>query len=325
SNTGEGDGDNDDSGVLARMQEPLTNLEYLMMWDIGEQTATSDILSVFARCPNIRDLGLRAFKGDQKIDVIGRSIGKACVKIRALRYYSNNSAMVGTLPFRIMDALPPQQLEQFICHRFSPSASDRVSILALQRHSRTLREVVLNPSSCSARISISVVFEECTNLESLEISCSRVSGAFITLDDALERLWVFTKLSELSLSIGGCELPVEPGVQPYYARPHPIVFSDIETEHFVRLEELYRRIGQLKDLKDLTFTLVPLNEHGQLDQVAMDKHRSFPAMLSLGNVWSGRPRYLHYFARLSKLGNIRGSVNAGTEETKVTTGWMEAT
>ncbi|KAF9086509.1 hypothetical protein BGX23_008812, partial [Mortierella sp. AD031] len=147
---------------------------------------------------------------------------------------------------------------------------------------------------------------------------------FITLDDVLERPWAFSKLTHLSLGIGGCKLPVEPGTQLYYSRPHPIALSDPETKHFDRLEELHRRIGQHTDLEHLSLTLVPLDEHGLLDEPAIEERRLFSAMLSLGNVWSGRPRHLDHLAGLSKLKYVSGSVSEDTEEGKATIGWKEA-
>ncbi|KAG0197923.1 hypothetical protein BGX33_000238, partial [Mortierella sp. NVP41] len=165
-NTEENDGDSGDSDALARMQELLINLKTLMMmWDIGETTVTDDILLVFARCPNIKELGIHSSKETGGLATSESTLARRVPRFRHSGTFSYDSAMVGTLPFRIIDALSPQQFEQFACYGFSPSSSNPASILALRRHSRALRKVVLNPSSLPAKFPISVVFEECANLE----------------------------------------------------------------------------------------------------------------------------------------------------------------
>ncbi|KAG0271739.1 hypothetical protein BGZ97_011171, partial [Linnemannia gamsii] len=119
------------------------------------------------------------------------------------------------------------------------------------------------------------------------------TGLFATLFDVLERPWNTSKLVKLSLAISGCELPVESEEQqPYYDRSTPISLSKAETDHFARLEELYRRVGLLVELEYLNLEMVILDAEGRINTALMNKRRNFPAMLTFGDPKTGRPGYL---------------------------------
>jgi hypothetical protein len=148
---------------------------------------------------------------------------------------------------------------------------------------------------------------------------------YIALENVLQDSRNCTKLRRLAIAISGYEVPVEPGVQPYYDRPTPIVLSEAETEHFAELENLYRRIGALTNLLSLGLHMVKLNEQRQTVNLYFSPPISFPAMLNLSNAETGRPGFLHIFAGLTMLKTLRGLARANTEETRVTMGWTDAT
>lgn len=83
-----------------------------------------------------------------------------------------------------------------------------------------------------AKISISAVLRECSNLDTLHLPFSQYAGFYLTLDNALQYPWGCTGLTQLTITICGCELPSEPGVQPYYLRSVPITLTKVETQHF---------------------------------------------------------------------------------------------
>ncbi|KAF9144016.1 hypothetical protein BGX30_014105 [Mortierella sp. GBA39] len=283
---------------LARRQEPLSNLEMLELWDIGAQDSTSDVLSVFAHCPNIKELSIYSFAGFREVDVIGEYIGKMCPRIESLSYSSTEDSTANdSLPFRIMDALPAQQLRQVQFYGLLAEAmtlSDNFPRLA--RHFNTLQQLVLHRTGSISRISIVSVFRECNNLESLLIECRSRMGCFIELSDAIDGPWNCLKLKRLRLSISECGLPVEVGVKPYYSRPTPITLSADETRHFARLGSLYQRIGALTELRELDLRMV--TRIGQSYRgTRPGSEWVFHAMLSLGD--------------------------AEAEEAKVTIGWDE--
>ncbi|KAG0061635.1 hypothetical protein BGZ90_003469 [Linnemannia elongata] len=126
--------------------------------------------------------------------------------------------------------------------------------------------------------------------------------------NAMEYPWTCAKLTHLALGISGCEVPEEPGVEPYHRRPTPIILTADETRHFSRLEDLYRRIGALTALKESNMRMVLLlNDNGEVDIERMrDDRMAFPAMLSLPDPQTGMPGYLDLFSALSGLEVLRG-------------------
>ncbi|KAG0286027.1 hypothetical protein BGZ96_009814 [Linnemannia gamsii] len=111
-------------------------------------------------------------------------------------------------------------------------------------------------------------------------------------------------------------------------RSTPIVPSEIETQHFAQLENFYRRISALTNLKILELHMIKLDERGQAANSVSSPPTSFPAMLNLANAETGQPGFLHHLGGLTKLKTLRGLMQADAEETKVAMdgvkrhGWM---
>ncbi|KAF9135289.1 hypothetical protein BGW39_003714 [Mortierella sp. 14UC] len=275
--------------IESKKQEPLPSLEELSLWYFTEEVATDEILSIFARCPNIKNLEIPLLFDDCDHDAIGKFIGKVCPQLRSLCCGSTDegTAVDGPLALRIMEALPAQQLENM-----------------------TFYGMVLTDGTAS--ILLGPILEECVNLKVLDIPYNRYqkTGLYTTLADLLERPWNCTKLDTLTLSITGCELPVDPKSQPYYTRPAPIELSQVETDHFARLEEFYRRLGTLTKLEYLHLEMVTLDAESQM--VTTKTPKCFPALISLGDPKTGRPGYLRLLGNLTKLRHFRGSIKIRT-------------
>ncbi|KAF9134104.1 hypothetical protein BG015_003460 [Linnemannia schmuckeri] len=129
------------------------------------------------------------------------------------------------------------------------------------------------------------------------------------------------------VGLNGCKPPVDhdnSNCQPYYSRPAPIVLSEAGVQHFVRLERLYMQVGRLTQLRYLQLLMVKLDEDGQLEEGSMDAPMAFPALMTVGNVYQGRPGFLNHLAGLKNLEKPAGSVNMNVEETKATSEWREA-
>jgi hypothetical protein len=192
------DGNEEQSLLVPRRQEPLGNLEMLVLWGIGAQDSTSDVLSVFAHCPNIKQLSIVSLAGDREIDVIGEYIGRECPKIESLLFSSTGDSANDFLSFRIMDVLPVQQLKDV---RLDGLLSNMIALTAnlplLGRHFNTLQRIVLDRTGSIGRISIASVFKECNSLEDLHIECRKRSGAFMNLSDAVKEPWKCLKLRRL--------------------------------------------------------------------------------------------------------------------------------
>ncbi|KAG9062742.1 hypothetical protein KI688_005048 [Linnemannia hyalina] len=97
-----------------------------------------------------------------------------------------------------------------------------------------------------------------------------------------------------------------------------------ETQHFARLEELHRRIGGLKGLRELGLHMPSFNEAGEVDISCLDDPMLFPTMLNLEDARRGRPGFLQHLLGLKKLETLRGLVCVWSDETEVMMEWPEA-
>lgn len=326
---GEDDGEEEEEEEVAaeavpyvRRQGPLPNLEDLSFLPnhSSYRDSLTDIRSMFTHCPNIKTLSAWIQAGDATIETMGEFIASSCPKIENLIYGSYEGERHDAEAYRIMASLPAQQVTKVEFHGCPLKIIDPAFDAGIQQHSTTLREIRILDDNTPARFSASTILKECRNLEVLFVQYSHDSGNHITLDDALKSPWGCTKLQELAIAISGCELPNEPGVLPYYARQAPITLSETEAHHFSRLEELYRRIGTLTRIEHLDLTMATTHhDYNELSQ----NPTAFPALLSTGDTFTGRPGFLHHLSGLRKLNRLQGSVAAETDETKVTMGWPE--
>ncbi|KAK3831704.1 MAG: hypothetical protein JOS17DRAFT_126665 [Linnemannia elongata] len=302
------------AAVMERRQEPLVHLEELSFrgkrgyWWV----TTDDLAAMLAHCPNLKKLNAHFQIFDRAMDVedVARLIAKACPRIEVLVYGPDKEQNQMLLPLRIMGVLPAQQVVIFEL-RVGPSyINEPLMNMAIQRHSTTLRELRFQKNNdFISDISVSSILNECCNLEVLHMPCTRTGGFYVTLDDTLHHPWSCAKLTHLALGISGCEVPEEPGVEPYHHRPTPIILTTDETRHLSRLEDLYRRIGSLTALEELDLVMVPLDEDGEVDYAALEHDRmSFPAMLTLPDPQTGMPGYLDLFSEI-KLEVLQRSID----------------
>ncbi|KAG0279731.1 hypothetical protein BGZ95_000394 [Linnemannia exigua] len=114
--------------------------------------------------------------------------------------------------------------------------------------------------------------------------------------------------------------------RPYYARKTPIVLTAKEEEQFRLLEMFYRQLGALTQLKflclkaQLDTDFVEEGEDENEEPWLNYQRNSMPAMLSLGDVKTNRPGFLHLFSKWKKLKSLFGSVALDTAETRRTVG-----
>lgn len=321
-----------------RRQGLLDKLESLRLWEFDVRTTTLDILQVFAHCPNIKSLFLPPLAGLRDIDAIGEYVGKNCSKITTLKYRCGEFMEGHFLPFKIVEALPAQQLEEFEYHgcvRDPERLQDNLHLL--RRHFAVLRRVDIGQPDIAFAYKIPAAFilKECYGLEDLVIPYSR-RGYYVDLGDLIRQPWNCSRLKRLELCINGCELP-EPPIEltrltslrkPYYSRTSPIATWEDEVIQFVQLELFYRQIGKLTALQHLVLKMARLEERGRWLHLYQNSLYAFPALLSLPELEEGggsrRPAYLQHWAGLNDLRTLRGSFRADTEETKETTGWNEA-
>ncbi|KAG0373356.1 hypothetical protein BGX24_011812 [Mortierella sp. AD032] len=303
--------------------EPLVNLEELIVKASEEWASTPNIHSIFAHCPNLKKLKTPYIRRPRVSDAIGQYVGETCPKIESLIYDARQLEQYDSVPFRIMDTLPAQQVTHLEYKGFFLNIIDPGPDVAFQRHSTTLRSIRISNNSPLFWIKMSTILKDCVNLESLFILGQNRQGHYINLDDAIEHPWGCTRLTSLTLSISSCELPIDQNLPPYYFRQTPIRLTEAETLHFAQLEMLYLQIGKLIEVKHLNLSMVRHNLVDNDFHLVSDPTLWFPAMLSLGNTWTGRPGYLRHLSGLSKLETLCGSFRADSEEAMSTVDYPE--
>ncbi|KAF9094522.1 hypothetical protein BGX23_001968 [Mortierella sp. AD031] len=253
----------------------------------------ADIRSILAHFPNLKKLDVPAIRSRHDVNAVEEFLSKECSKVKALHYGSLRPKpnMYISLPFETMHSLPAQQLTDLTSEYHQDLCP--YHLLVPQPGEPYYQQTWPGKRHC------------------------------IALEDVLESPWRCIKLRRLGLSISGCELPVEPGLRPYYSRPAPITLTEAETQHFAQLERLYRQIGLLTELRSFELNMVKLDGEGVFDRTSWNKATLFPGMLSLDDTRAGRPGYLGHLSGLKKLESLAGSVRADTVEGRATMEWKE--
>lgn len=316
------DRDLDSLPEIPRRALPLINLSYLNPWDMLSDTTLDDICAFFSCCPNIDQLEIPQVHRRKDEDVIAKIIVGDCPKITALSYHAHGFGGDGdfdhTIMFRILDHMPAQKARKIsfssIEYLLDPSLATR----AFQRHSDSLRSLRLSGAFDLPSKTLKAIFQECRGLEELYFHSNyRTMECYIALEDAVSGKWVCSRIRHLEITIGFKKLTAGPKDLPYYKRESPLVLSVEEAEQFDMLEEVYRRLGALRELEYADIRACAPGNNG------FDK-KAFPAMLNLGDPTSNRPGYLDLLKGWTKLQWLRGSVRVNTDETKVIVGERES-
>ncbi|KAG0376950.1 hypothetical protein BGX24_006957 [Mortierella sp. AD032] len=232
-----------------------------------------------------------------------------------------------------------------------------------RRHSTTFRSIELSPCWGIRSSTLRTILCECRALEEfVVIQAETHNHCGIDLADAVAAPWACTNLERLFLvvnildcnefsspsatmtaaetTISGQKKEVDNTVngdrvevmstepwRPYYARKAPIVLTAKEEEQFRLLEMFYRQLGALTQLEFLCLkakldTDFTVEEEEEEPWLTYQRH-SMPAMLSLGDVTTNRPGFLHLFSKWKRLKSLFGSVALDTAETLRTVGLTE--
>ncbi|KAF9156773.1 hypothetical protein BG015_001637, partial [Linnemannia schmuckeri] len=316
--------DTDDSGSdrdmdglpeIFQRASPLVSLSYLNPWDIEYDTTLEDISAFFSYCPNIDQLELSQTYTREDLDAVARTILNTCPKITTLSYnaFTCDSFSDNTFMFRILEHMPEHQVRKIIFSSAKYPLDPFLARRAFQRHSDSLRSLHLERALEIPSKSFQAIFQECRGLEELYIHwINRYTECYFALSDAVSGEWVCSKMRRLEIIVEVLEPTDGPEQLPYYDRDSPLVLSKDEFVQFTLLEELYRRLGAMRELEYLDIRARnPLKARYCNEYIGT----TLPAMLSLGDPASNRPGYLDFFKDLKKLQWLRGSVLTNTDET----------
>lgn len=309
------------STTTPRRQEPLAHLVDLTLWDMESASSAQDILAVLSHCQAVEKLKLPNMTSQDRIDLMAAFVVDRFSKLRRLHFVSAGSMAGNVLPFKVMESMREQRLEELNCRGSGQALGLSLASTLFQRHSESLRQLNFDGCGSMDSASIKVILGECRALEDLCFHGSE--GNCLRLADAVLVDWVTTKILRLSLTVGFTDLQtLYPGQKPYYRRPAPLKLFAEETQQFELLERFYGQVGKLTQLEMLDLRVQHFHAHGH----PLNKPYttvSFPGLLSMPEKRTGRPGYLKSLTGLTKLKELRGSVSADTEETKRTVGWRE--
>ncbi|KAK5808479.1 hypothetical protein F5H01DRAFT_352171 [Linnemannia elongata] len=304
-----------------RRQDPLAHLANLTLWDMESASSAQDILAVLSHCQAVEKLKLPKMTSQDLIDVMAAFMADHFSKLRRLHFVSAGSIAGKALPFKVMESMREQRLEEVSGRGSEKALGSSLATTVFQRHSETLRQLTFNGCGSMDSASIRMILGECRALEDLYIHGSE--GSCLRLADAVLVDWVVTKIIRLSLTVGFTDLQtLYPDQKPYYRRPAPLKLFAEETQQFELLERFYGKVGKLTQLEMLDLRVQHFHAHGH----PLNKPYatvSLPGLLSMPEKRTGRPGYLQLLAGLTKLRELRGSISADTEETKRTVGWRE--
>ncbi|KAK3831935.1 MAG: hypothetical protein J3R72DRAFT_454493 [Linnemannia gamsii] len=322
---------------LPRRKGPLRGLKSLTLGNVDEQFTEQDLCTVLQDCPNLTYFNMPIISDLANIPRLAEQISQNCPKLSDLScpLYGGGGTEVRELMVRIIQALPPQQVTHFSCCGDTffvvQGLGDAKSLF--QRHSTTLRQVSFSACQNFGSKAIQAILVECQALDRLCMRWTTVDARNnqhhnLRLEDAIEFSWACTRIRELTLTIAIPEGPffhstAVDGAVPYYSRTPPITLSDTEQHQLAQLETLYRQLGALTGLRSLWLRAITFDPDGHHPGSTDFRQHSFPGLLNLCCLKTGRPGFLHHLGGLTKLMRLRGSFRATTPETRVTIGMEE--
>ncbi|KAK3837690.1 MAG: hypothetical protein JOS17DRAFT_786799 [Linnemannia elongata] len=263
---------------IAKRTEPVVILKTLWMWDLVG-CSNEVVRAIFEKYPNIEQLHLPNICGTNDVDDLAKTIVALCPKLRTLQFYGEGRDTNIEFPFKVLEALPEQQVEQVCIRNFHIELDEQMARSVFLRHSATLHTLILQ-------------------------GCSLTDSAAIRT--------VLTEIKHLRLLVRINEPHTEPELSrpAYFRREAPVELSPIETRYFEPLEHFYRQIGKLTELRHLDLRMDKMGPNGERQSdIPTCSEVSFPGLLNIG---MGRPGYLELLGGLSKLKQLCGSVFATT-------------
>lgn len=187
---------------IAKRTEPVVILKTLWMWDLVG-CSNEVVRAIFEKYPNIEQLHLPNICGTNDVDDLAKTIVALCPKLRTLQFYGEGRDTNIEFPFKVLEALPEQQVEQVCIRNFHIELDEQMARSVFLRHSATLHTLILQGCSLTDSAAIRTVLTECGVLEDLRFVGTHYSdyeaiwpypdrygkGCGILLADAIAAPW----------------------------------------------------------------------------------------------------------------------------------------
>ncbi|KAF9900340.1 hypothetical protein EC991_007459 [Linnemannia zychae] len=302
-----------DEGPVIVKKAPLVNLKVLQLPENYAGYLADPLCAIMEQCPALESWIVPCVVHEEAGQELSDVLQRHCPKIRELFITAPGKEQHGPTVISIMEKLPSHQLEVFYFKSYREFLPDRM-LMALQRHSESLRKIQFDNCCNIAGRTIQKVLTECKVLEEFAIDglayfSSRVD---LCLEDAVEFRWASSKLRRLQLVMTFGEF--ECGAVD---ADGSLSWTENDVYRWSLVEKLAEQIGSLQDLEVLDIRALNMATGSAVSRY----HQvPVPGLLVLEDKTKNRFGFLDKLHSLHKLKKLGGSfgVNAMT----VTTGMV---
>ncbi|KAG0321410.1 hypothetical protein BGZ97_011408 [Linnemannia gamsii] len=293
------DKDQDEGPVVVRMT-PLLNLKELRLPEHYAGYRAQDLCKIMEQCPAVESWVVPCVVNEEAGQEVSDVLQRCCPKIRELTIRVPGKEQHGLTVISIMEKLPSQQLEVFYFKSYREFLPDRMMI-ALQRHSDSLREIRFENCCTIGRQTIMKILTGCKALESFVVDglAHFPSRVDLSLEDAVEFKWVTTRLRHLQLvmTFGDFE---SGSVDPEGS----FSWSENDLHRWSLVEKFALQIGSLQDLEVLEIRALNVATGSAVSRY----HQvPVPGLLTLDDKSKNRFGFLDQLKGLHKLRELGGS------------------
>ncbi|KAG0212930.1 hypothetical protein BGX33_003252 [Mortierella sp. NVP41] len=290
--------DRDEDPVVVK-KTPLVNLRNLQLPENYAGYLADPLCSIMEQCPALESWIVPCVTHEEAGQELSNVLQRHCPKLRELTIRAPGKEQHGPTVISIMEKMPAQQLEVLYFKSYRELLRDRM-MLALQRHSETLREIRFDNCCTIGRRTVQTILTGCRVLERFVIDGlthfpSRVD---LSLEDAVEYKWASSRLRHLQLvmSFGDFE-----GGD---SEDSSVVWTESDLRRWAMVEKFAVQIGSLRDLEILDIRALSLATGAS---VLMYHQVPVPGLLTLADKSKNKFGFLAELKGLQKLRELGGS------------------
>ncbi|KAF9092969.1 hypothetical protein BGX29_010166 [Mortierella sp. GBA35] len=313
--------DEKEEGPVVQRQEPIfEQLKSLWLPKYRSGCRASEICPIFEQCPAFERLEVPSMASYEDMLELCQTLRSSCPRLHHLiSDMGGDLGQISNVAQPLLHALPEQQATTITLKAVDDSDFDPILRPALQRHSRTIRELRLTEISCITGATAATIFAECYGLEKLELSGMYTVDAKVSLKDLIAVEWVCTNMRELDMVVD---------VDNFYKGPHYYISQSASKrdeegrELWIMAEAFVQKLGTLTALEVLDLKGAVENTTAYSScEIIYYREFAIPGMMRLSPAThndpttpsstltdANRPGFLHYLAGLKKLRILCGSV-----------------
>lgn len=216
-----------DQGSQILQQEPLRhllNIKFPMVNGYRGFRASFFFCSILKHCPGLRCLEMSRILNQENILAVIKTVRDYCPTITELSItWSSCKTVMG-----LIENIPPQLERIYVC-RLCESTPSVMLVVAITRHSETLREIELGSSEQIESITPQSILATCRVLEVLLVQGASANRSFLLLENAVETEWASTRIRRLEISV---KFILAGGSPEYFGDPTMVTWTKQDHNHW---------------------------------------------------------------------------------------------